>query len=94
MIIKETPDNYKIEKQYEAFRNTGLLWFINSILHVFGWALHIEFDDDEDNIINMYPQRRGFRGFSEDINSNGYEKIAKYLKDNSSDLFEEFQINK
>lgn len=93
MIIKETADNYKVEKQYEDFRNAGLLWFVNTILHAFGWALHIE-ADDEDNIINMYPQRRGFRGFSESINNDGYEKIAKYLKDNSSDLFEEFQINK
>lgn len=27
------------EKTWEDFRESGLLWFINTILHVFGWAI-------------------------------------------------------
>ena len=28
-------------KSWEEFRNAGLLWWINMILHTFGWAIDI-----------------------------------------------------
>ena len=27
------------KKTWEEFRKTGLLWFVNVIIHVFGWAM-------------------------------------------------------
>jgi len=67
-------------KTWEEFRESGLLWWLNMILHTFGWAICLEIEDDV--VIGAYPARVKFRGFSEDINSGGYEKVTKYLKDN------------
>lgn len=78
------------EQSWEQFRLTGLLWFINTILHMFGWAIAIELDlVDKTHILRAYPARVKFRGFSEDINSEGYIKVSEYLKENIGTLLEE-----
>ena len=77
--------NYIEEISLDEFRNNGFLWFINSILHVFGMAIVI---DTENN--RMYPARCKFRGFSEDCNTKGYENITKYMKENAKGLLEDF----
>lgn len=78
-----------IEKRtWKEFQDSGLFWWINMILHTFGWAIVLELDDDE-NIKSVFPARVKFRGFSEQSNTDGYSKISKYMKDNSDELFEE-----
>ena len=34
-------------KEWNEFRQTGLLWFINSILHLFGWAIVLSYNDND-----------------------------------------------
>ena len=77
------------KKNWSEFRNTGLLLFINQILHVFGWAIVIEFEDDSDTIIDVYPARVKYRGFQEKLVSKSYKNISKYLRDNSDTLYKE-----
>jgi hypothetical protein len=72
------------QKTWEEFRKTGLLWFVNTVLHTFGWALVYNPETKE-----VYPARCKFRGFSEDINSEGYMKVSEYLKQNIDDLVKE-----
>lgn len=43
------------KKTWEEFRDTGLFWFINMILHAFGWAIVLVKDDGK--IIDVYPAR-------------------------------------
>lgn len=75
------------KKSWEEFRNNGLLWWINMILHTFGWAIAV---DVEDGIVtNAYPARVKFRGFSEKNNTDGYIKVSQYLKNNVSELVKE-----
>jgi len=74
-------------KTWEEFRESGLLWWANMILHTFGWAIVLEIEDNV--VIGAYPARVKFRGFSEDINSEGYVKVTKYLKDNIEILDQE-----
>ena len=75
------------EKSWEEFRNTGLLMFINQILHVFGWAIVVEID--EEKIQKVYPARVKFRGFSEDVISRNYIKISEWMNNNSDELLKE-----
>ena len=35
------------KKTWTEFREIGLLWFINTILHMFGWAIVVEVDNGE-----------------------------------------------
>jgi hypothetical protein len=75
------------EKSWEEFRESGLLWWINMILHTFGWAIVIEVYEGE--VTKAYPARVRFRGFDEKNNSEGYQKVSKYLNDNANELCKE-----
>ena len=76
------------KKSWEEFKKSGLLWWINMILHTFGWAIVIATEKDG-TISNAYPVRVKFRGFSEQDNSDGYIKVSKYLEENAKTLFNE-----
>lgn len=76
------------KKTWEEFRQCGLIWFVNVILHTFGWALVLDIDDNGE-INNCYPARVKFRGFDVDTNTKGYIAISKYLKNNINDLTDE-----
>lgn len=77
-----------IEKRsWEEFKEIGLLWFINTILHLFGWAIVISLDDGK--VTEVYPARVKFRGFPETSNTVGYIKVTEYLQKNIYDLLKE-----
>lgn len=73
-------------KAWEEFRASGLLWFINQTLHLFGWAIVVEVNNETNEIINAYPARVKFRGFDEKSNTEGYIKLSEYLKSNIEQL--------
>ena len=73
---------------WTEFRESGLLWFANSILHMFGWAIVVEMSDNGE-ITNAYPARVKYRGFSEERNTNGYIQVSEYLKENINELLKE-----
>lgn len=79
--------NTVTKKSWKQFKNSGLLWFINTILHVFGWAIVLEVENND--IINAYPARVTFRGFSDESNTDGYIKLSQYMKENADTLLEE-----
>ncbi len=70
------------KKSWKEFRESGLLWWINMIIHTFGWAIVVEVDDETGDIANCYPARVKFRGFGEASNTEGYIKVSQYLKEN------------
>jgi len=80
--------NIMVEKrEWKEFRETGLLWLINQTLHLFGWAIVLEIE--EEDIINVYPARVKFRGFDGESNTQGYIKVSEYLSKNIKDLLKE-----
>lgn len=76
------------KKSWEEFRDSGLLWMINSTLHIFGWSIVIEIDGDG-VIHSAYPARVKFRGFDNNSNTRGYIKVSEYLKENIDSLEKE-----
>lgn len=72
------------EKNWTEFRDSGLLWFVNQTLHLFGWALVY---DTETGAVTPYKCK--FRGFTEEINTEGYKKVTKHLQENIEELVEE-----
>lgn len=76
------------KKTWKEFRDSGTLWWINMILHTFGWAITVVVEDDG-TISDAYPARVKFRGFSEKINTEGYQKVSQYMKDNVNELLDE-----
>ena len=76
------------KKSWKEFRDSGMLWWINMILHTFGWAIVMDIEEDGE-ITNCYPARVKFRGFGEKNNTEGYIKVSKYLVENAEILKEE-----
>lgn len=85
-----TKDEYKETKEHieqrtwEEFRKSGMLWLINSLLHVFGWCIVIEFPS-----YKAYPARTTYRGFDNKETTEGYKKVSKWMKDHANELYKE-----
>jgi len=77
------------KKEWEEFRNTGLVLIINQILHIFGWSIVFEIEDNK--IKNVYPARVKFRGFDNNSTEESYRKVGKYLKENIEDLSKDIE---
>lgn len=72
------------EKTWSEFRAAGFLWWINMILHTFGWAIVVEVEEGE--IKRAYPARVKYRGFNQSDNTEGYIKVSGYMKENAAKL--------
>lgn len=73
------------ERTLEEFRSSGLLWFVNRMLHVFGWALVVVSESDG-TLVRMYPARVNFRGFTQELEDEGIKKLTDYLVENISKI--------
>ena len=94
-VIVEDKDAY-IHDEYElgrhswdTFRSTGLLTFVNSFLHIFGWAICVEYDDETKKVIGAFPARVPYRGFSINGYEQAYCKVSQYMKKVSDNLIKE-----
>ena len=68
-----------VKQDWSTFRKTGLFHFVNSFLHIFGWVLVLDMDDDG-NVTSVYPARTIYRGFAEQSNDTAYERITEFMK--------------
>lgn len=75
------------EKTWEEFKDTKLLQFVNTILHVFGWSIVLNMVDGK--VTYAYPARVKFRGFSEKENTKMYIKLSELMLENAEDLLKE-----
>lgn len=75
------------ERTWEEFQENGLLWFVNRIIHLFGWVIVIEYIDGK--IHRVYPARTEFRGFHREDEDEGFYNLTSYLSNNVGALLEE-----
>ena len=66
-----------------------MLWFINFVLHLFGWAIVLEIENNQ--VKGAYPARCKFRGFDEKTNEQNYKKITLHLQNNINELIDDFK---
>jgi len=79
------------EKTWEEFQSIGLLWFVNRLLHLFGWAIVFSIDIESRKILQVFPARVRFRGFHDKDETEGFHNLTNYLHNNSSSLLEDFK---
>lgn len=65
-------------RTWEEFRSAKLLWWANRMLHLFGWAIVVEVNDDG-SVSQAYPARVRFRGFDSDSEADGFVGLTQYL---------------
>jgi hypothetical protein len=75
-------------KTWEEFRHAGLLWWVNRILHLFGWAIVVEVEAGG-KVTDAYPARVKFRGFDETSESAGFTALTSHFADNATRLTRE-----
>ena len=79
----------KMEKRtWREFKDSKLLWWVNRSLHLFGWAIVIE-TDTEENVVCCYPARVPYRGFPEADEEAGFEGLTQYMLDEAQTLWSE-----
>ena len=77
-------------KTWEEFREVGLLWWVNRIIHIFGWAIVVEID--EAKVLACYPARVKFRGFDPASESEGFIALTNRMAQDSTQLKEEANL--
>jgi len=73
--------NEQTSKNWATFRDSGMLWYSNMNLHVFGWAIFLNVDN-EGKVTDVFPKRVTFRGFKESVNDKGYKNITNFMANN------------
>lgn len=73
-------------KNWEEFEKSGLLWWVNRQLHLFGWNIELEFDGEQ--IIGAHPRKTNFeiRGYERCAENKGFARLSKYLSKNSKTM--------
>lgn len=73
------------KKEWKQFKDSGLLWWINRSLHLFGWCIVMDVNE-KGEIINVYPARTKFRGFREQQDKKGFQELTKFMYEESENL--------
>lgn len=76
-------------KTWEEFQYAGLLWWVNRILHLFGWAIVLEVNNQSGKVISAYPARTRFRGFGLKEEDEGFKQLTDHLRANADELVED-----
>lgn len=77
-------------KTWQEFSDTGLLWWVNRTLHLFGWAVVFEVEADG-TVSDVYPARVKYRGFVEETEQEKFKVLSAYLKTNIEEIDKETQ---
>jgi len=72
------------QKSWDEFRDSKLLWVVNRTLHLFGWAIVVNMEDNK--VVSAYPARVKFRGFDEKSETEGFIGFSKYLEKNITEI--------
>jgi len=69
---------------WKSFEKAGLLWFVNRLLHVFGWVICFVEDSKTGEIQAVYPARTTMLGFPEEEDEEGHRKFLTGVEDDLS----------
>lgn len=84
----EQPKSDYAKKTWYEFQQTGLLAFVNTFLHIFGWSI-VLVADAAGQVIAIYPARTRFRGFTGEAMGKAYVKLSEYMHKNHRKLLDE-----
>ncbi len=77
------------KKTWEEFKECKMLWWVNRTMAIFGWAIVLTVDDDTGMVINAFPARVKYRGFSLDVEEDGFKILTQYLHKEAKKLLDE-----
>jgi hypothetical protein len=63
-------------KTWKDFEKAGMLWFVNRLLHIFGWVIVISENEDA-CFIEAWPARTTMLGFELEVDEAGQKKFIE-----------------
>ena len=78
-------------RSWQEFREAGLLWWVNRALHLFGWAIVVELNDDGETVRDIYPAHCKFRGFDAKSDGQGFVRLTKHIIANADRIAKEVE---
>lgn len=85
---KQAKEKPMREVSWAELAEIGGFWFINRTLHLLGYALVRE-EDEDGNVTRVYPARTKFRGFDREAEEDGFRRVTKHLRDEADELVED-----
>ena len=79
------------ELTWEEFKSSGLLWFVNSTLHLFGRAIVFKYTKTN-KIKRVFFARCRFRGFSDKSISKQFANLTNFLSENIKELKKDIKL--
>lgn len=76
-LIHPIPAAPAVSPLWQTFRDAGLLWWINRQLHLFGWDITVDVEQDG-SIVDIYPVRYWYRGFKRADEIEGFRKLTAH----------------
>jgi len=86
-------ENMIDKRTWEEFREAKLLWWINRILHTFGWVIIVEVKNGTNEVTAAYPARTKFRGFTMEDEEEGFIGVTQHLASTIDQLVEEVEAD-
>jgi hypothetical protein len=75
-------------RTWKEFQEAGLLWWVNRFIHLLGWAIVFEVEEDG-SVSEVYPARVKFRGFEVKDEAAGFIALTKRIASDMPELLEE-----
>ena len=84
------------ELSWQEMRDSGLLWFVNSLLHLFGRAIVFDFGKSKNGKLGklkrVYFARCRYRGFDSKTGDSGYTNLTDFLSKNIKELKKDIRL--
>lgn len=77
------------ESTWDEFRKSGLLWWVNRTLHLFGWSIVVTVS--EGRVERAYPARVRFRGFDAKTETKGFQQLTQHIQEEMERLQKDVQ---
>ena len=79
VLAVERGENMIKRISWEQFRQSGMLWWVNRILHTFGLVIVVEVNEDG-KVLEAYPAECDYQGFGMEDEIEGFAKVSQYMK--------------
>lgn len=89
---KDEYDKLNSQMSWDEFRETGLLQWVNQLLHTFGITIEVQVKDG--SVIKAYPKRCEYRGFYRKGTEDMYIKITKFIASSVPKMMQDITDNK
>jgi hypothetical protein len=77
--LPEIPMAAEDAAKWKAFQEAGLLWWVNRMLHLFGWVINMAVNSETGDVHRVWVDRCEYTGFSRESEERGFERLKRHM---------------